>query len=242
MFEKFNIPAFFIMKDAVLSAFANSRSTCLVLDSGQNQTSVIPVHEGYVIQDSIVRSPLAGEFVTNQCIKYFENNNIKIIPQYMVASKVKVAAGEPANWITRSNLPNNLTMSWKEYMIKDTIHDFKSSALQIGDTTFNENIAKKLPSLSYEFPNGYNIELTSDRFLIPETLFDPSYNKDSNLDMLGISQIASSSTKLCKSDIRYQLFSSVLITGGNTLINGFTDRFSKELMSQVPTVNITDLI
>lgn len=31
-----------------------------------------------------------------------------------------------------------------------------------------------IPTISYEFPNGYNIELGNDRFQLPEPIFDPS--------------------------------------------------------------------
>ena len=31
-----------------------------------------------------------------------------------------------------------------------------------------------IPTISYEFPNGYNVELGHERFQIPEALFDPS--------------------------------------------------------------------
>eukprot|EP00061_Rhincodon_typus_P008667 g31484.t1 len=59
MFEHYNIPAFFLCKTAVLTAypsdslklgFANGRSTGLVLDSGATHTTAIPVHDGYVLQ------------------------------------------------------------------------------------------------------------------------------------------------------------------------------------------------
>lgn len=50
MFEKYHIPAFFLCKNAVLSAFAHGRSTGLVLDSGATHTSAVPVHDGYVLQ------------------------------------------------------------------------------------------------------------------------------------------------------------------------------------------------
>ena len=56
MFEKYNVPAFFLVKNAVLAAFANGRSTGLVLDSGASHTSAIPVHEGYVLQQVIIKS------------------------------------------------------------------------------------------------------------------------------------------------------------------------------------------
>ena len=41
MFEKYNVPAFFLCKNAVLSAFANGRSTGLVLDSGATHTAAV---------------------------------------------------------------------------------------------------------------------------------------------------------------------------------------------------------
>ena len=63
MFEKYNVPAFFLVKNAVLTAFANGKSTCLVLDSGASHTSAIPVHDGYVLQQGIVKSPLGGQSV-----------------------------------------------------------------------------------------------------------------------------------------------------------------------------------
>lgn len=44
MFEKYNVPAFFVVKNAVLAAFANGRSTALVVDSGATHTSAVPVH------------------------------------------------------------------------------------------------------------------------------------------------------------------------------------------------------
>jgi len=52
MFEKFGIPAMYISKSAVLSAFSCGRSTCLVFDSGHNTTYATPVHDGYTLQKS----------------------------------------------------------------------------------------------------------------------------------------------------------------------------------------------
>ena len=86
MFEKYNIPAFYLVKNSVLSAFANGRSTGLVIDSGASQTSAVPIHDGYVLQAAIVKSPLAGDFITNQCSKFLqEDQKLEIIPTYMIA-------------------------------------------------------------------------------------------------------------------------------------------------------------
>lgn len=47
MFEKYNVPAFFVVKNAVLAAFANGRATALVVDSGATHTSAVPVHVSF---------------------------------------------------------------------------------------------------------------------------------------------------------------------------------------------------
>lgn len=88
MFEKYDIPAFFMCKDAVLTSFAHGRNTGLVIHSGSNLTSAIPVQDGYVLQQAIVKSPLAGDFVSAQCRSMFEEKNIEIVPPYLIATKV----------------------------------------------------------------------------------------------------------------------------------------------------------
>lgn len=89
MFEKYNVPAFFLCKNAVLSAFANGRSTGLVIDSGATHTSAIPVHDGYVLQQAVVRSPVAGDFISRQCLEFFMESDLEVVPPYMIATKVR---------------------------------------------------------------------------------------------------------------------------------------------------------
>ena len=52
MFETLLIPGFFMSKSPVLSSFSCGKSTCLIVDSGQNVTYVTSVLEGYINQKS----------------------------------------------------------------------------------------------------------------------------------------------------------------------------------------------
>ena len=88
MFEKYQVPAFFLCKSPVLSTFANGRSTGVVLDSGATHTTAVPVHDGYVLQQGIVKSPLGGDFVLMQCREMLQSLNIEVVPQYMVREKL----------------------------------------------------------------------------------------------------------------------------------------------------------
>ncbi len=88
MFEKYKVPAFFLVKNAVLTSFANGRSTGLVLDSGATHTSAVPVHDGYVLQHGIVKSPLAGDFMTMQCKQFLEEQGVELVAPYQIAGKL----------------------------------------------------------------------------------------------------------------------------------------------------------
>lgn len=72
MFEKYNVPATFLGKNAVLAAFSCGRATGIVVDSGATHTSAIPVHDGYVIPSAIVKSPLGGDFISMQCRQFLK--------------------------------------------------------------------------------------------------------------------------------------------------------------------------
>lgn len=75
MFEKYNVPAFFLVKNAVLAAFANGRATGLVVDSGATHTSAVPVQDGFVLSQAIVKSPLGGDYISMLCKNYLQVSN-----------------------------------------------------------------------------------------------------------------------------------------------------------------------
>ena len=99
-------------------SFANGRSTGLVLDSGAALTTAVPVYDGYVLGQSkssavivmmdfecliipaIVKSPLAGDFISLETRKLMEELNIEVVPPYMIAEKVR--------WLINLNLSNFL--------------------------------------------------------------------------------------------------------------------------------------
>ncbi|XP_054710495.1 actin-like protein 6B [Uloborus diversus] len=235
MFEKYNIPAFFLSKNAVLAAFANGRSTGIVVDSGASQTSAVPVHDGYVLAQAIVKSPLAGDFVSMQCKQYFEENHIEIVPPCMIASKEAVKENDTPKWVRKPNLPE-VTKSWNNYMIKEVLQDYQSSVLQVFETQFEKEAVDNMPNVHYEFPNGYNQDFGSERFQIPEALFDPSNIKGipGTTTMMGAAQVVTTSVGMCDIDVRPSLYGGVILTGGNTLIQGFTERLNRDLSAKTP--------
>lgn len=234
MFEKYNVPAFFLCKNAVLTAFANGRSTGLVLDSGATHTSAVPVYDGYVIQQAIVKSPLAGDFISMEIKKLMEELEVNVVPPYQIKTKEPVGFMEEAKW-KKKDLPE-VTKSYHNYMVKDVYQDFAASVVQVMDTPYEQSSAETMPNIHYEFPNGYNQDFGFEKYKVCEGLFDPSVIKDlpSGNSMLSVGHVVTTSVGMCDIDIRPSLYSSVIVTGGNTLLQGFTDRLNRDLSTKTP--------
>lgn len=109
LFEKFKVPACYLAKSGMLAAFSAAKSTALVLDSGDHHTTAIPVYEGHVLHEAVVKTPYGGDYLTGLCYRQLLQRDIEINPYYLVKSKEPVASGQPSVWQRRTNLPNGMT-------------------------------------------------------------------------------------------------------------------------------------
>ena len=89
---------------------------------------------------------------------------------------------------------------------------------------------------SYELPNGEHITVGSEQFQCPEPLFQPSFI---GLSCAGICDNTFYSIMRCDVEIRKDMYSNIVLTGGNTMFPGMADRVQKEITAMAPsTVNV----
>ncbi|XP_004515316.1 actin-related protein 4 isoform X2 [Cicer arietinum] len=239
MFEKYKAPALFLAKNAVLTSFASGRATSLVVDSGGGSTTVAPVHDGYVLQKAVATSPIGGEFLTDCLMKSLESKGIVMKPRYSFRRK-EIRPGEFQT--VDLDFPNT-TESYKLYSQRVIASDVKECVCRAPDTPYDESAYSNIPMTPYELPDGQTIEIGSDRFKIPDVLFNPSLAQtipgmesfaEIAPSVRGLPQMVIESINKCDVDIRRELFSSILLAGGTASMQQLKERLEKDLLEESP--------
>ncbi|XP_059280063.1 actin-like isoform X5 [Lycium ferocissimum] len=85
---------------------------------------------------------------------------------------------------------------------------------------------------SYKLPDGNVIIIDSERFRCSEVLFQPSLV---GMEATGIHVKAYNSIMRCNADIRNDLFSNIVLSGGSTMFPGIAERMRKEITALAPS-------
>lgn len=227
LFEKYQVPALYISKSSVLSAFSCSRSTALVLESGANSTYAVPVHDGYALQTSMLKFDIGGNYLTDAVAKALAAKNIKIIPRY--AFRKKVGNGEPVI----VEIPSPLTTpSFEDFAVREVVRDVKESLLSLTVEAAME-VTDAKPT-HYDLPDGTRVELEADAKKIPELMFSAVPEVSG---FAGIQKMASEAIARADLDVRKDLYSNIVVSGGNTLVAGFVERVQK-LVPEITLPNV----
>merc|ERR1711991_430667 len=87
LFERFNVPALFLAKDATLAAFSCGKTSALVVDVGHGSTCVTPIYDGFALAQGTVYSALAGERLDAELTKRLQAKQAVLAPRYTVQKK-----------------------------------------------------------------------------------------------------------------------------------------------------------
>jgi actin-related protein len=85
---------------------------------------------------------------------------------------------------------------------------------------------------NYELPDGQIITIGNERFRAPEVLFQPSFIGHEHP---GIHETTYNSIMKCDVDIRKDLYSNIVLSGGTTMFTGIADRMTKEIQALAPS-------
>lgn len=209
-----------------------------------------------ILKRGVQHSPLGGDYISSQIRALFKKNTpqpITITPHYLISSKTAVEAGQPPQ-AKYKNLPAEKApdASYRNLLEERSLSEFKECVVQVwpgpnklgatgSNGVANEEVARTSPGRPFEFPDGYNQVFGVDRFRVVESLFDakaaipdPDSPFPAPTPNQTLPELIKASLGGVDVDIRPHLLANVVVTGASSLLYGFTDRLSHELMSLYP--------
>jgi actin-related protein 3 len=209
MFETFDVAGLYIGVQAVLALFGCKQGSTLtgtVIDSGDGVTHIIPIAHGYVISSCIKHIPIAGRDITKYIVKSLRDRREQIPPEDLMDASREIK--EQFCYVCR-----NMDSEVKHY------NDPGSEKFRLyegkGKTT----------------GTPLRIQVGTERFLGPEVFFSPgklTKDWDRPLD-----ECVDSTIQSCPIDLRRDLYSNIVLSGGTTLFKNFHKRLGDELQVRV---------
>jgi actin-like protein 6A len=140
----------------------------------------------------------------------------------------------------------NTTESYREYQVDAICQDVKHAICRVSDAPFDPEENASIPTVTYELPDGQEIQVGADRFTVPETLFNPSLlsgfgDVGKGVRPLGgadslqaLPAVVADCISRSDIDVRRDLYGGVVLTGGTSLFASLRDRLEKELTESAP--------
>jgi len=84
-------------------------------------------------------------------------------------------------------------------------------------------------------PGGLPIEIDQERLLVGEALFNPSLLGEDSVGALGVHQLLYNALQKCDLETRRDFYGNLLVSGGATMMDGFTQRLQEEIARLIPS-------
>jgi actin-related protein len=115
---------------------------------------------------------------------------------------------------------------------REIVRDIKEKHAYVS-LDFQKDMKKKnYKEIQYTLPDGQEITIGNEAFRCPELLFQPSMK---GLEYQGIHEVVYNSINKCDVDIRKDLYSNIVLSGGTTMFPGLTDRLTNEIIELAPS-------
>ena len=119
LFEKYQIGGLFFCNSSVLSSFSYGKTSCLVFDSGNAQSSIVPVYDGMIIKNALNYFLLNGKYVDELIIKELIGKQIDNFKSYNILQNIQILSDLKDLIFNSDNIKNNYILPDNKNIIID---------------------------------------------------------------------------------------------------------------------------
>ena len=227
MFETFDVHAMCVVSSAVLSLYASGRSTGVVVHSGADSTFIAPVFEGYALDGrGAYRLDIGGRHLTEHLSRRMHHSgqhHFATTAELQVARDIK----EKVCYVCMDVEAEREKAEEKSYELPDGQSQFElracSCSLRINR---HRCIVSQCECACYLCASVLLIK--EDRYMVPEALFRPGLI---GLSSHGADHLLCWWVSRLDKELHSDMFSNIVLSGGNTLFDGFGERLQKSVQS-----------
>ena len=259
--ESLQVPAFFLARNAMLSAFSLGRASALVLDVGAARSVCAPVQDGFVLARGVRSSGVAGDLVDDHLVRLLET---QLLPQQRKAAPgqrvpIRVPAlmskrpapeaalePQPAAWVVEDKAPERaarVAASYVDLQRRAVVQDLRANVCRVWtELGYEDSRAAVYAKERYELPDGTQVFLGPERFRSGELLVRPEFDRAFVAEQLQDKELPLSLPLLVKEalqgvhvDLRRELVQQIILVGGGSLMPGTVERLTKELALVLPS-------
>ncbi|MEQ2244735.1 Actin- protein 6, partial [Ilyodon furcidens] len=202
-----------------------SELCCLVVDSGFSFTHIAPYCRSKKLKEGIRRINVGGKLLTNHLKEIISYRQLHVMDETYVINQVKEDVCYVSQQFYKDMEIAQMKAEENPIMRDYVLPDF--SSIKKGFCKPREEMV-----FSGKYKTGEQIlRLVNERVAVPEMLFHPS---DIGIQEMGIPEAIVHSVQSLPEEMQPHFYQNIVLTGGNSLFQGFRERLEAELRSLVP--------